>query len=134
MEKSFPKNVSSLEEVFEYVGEFARVQRLDHELVQSLNLVVEEIFVNLVKYNDESKNDVLIGLEIEDNVLSISLVDFDVQPFDVTQDRAVDIDKPLHERKAGGLGLYLVKTIMDDLTYEYANGISTIKMIKRLGA
>jgi len=134
MERHFPKAVSSLETIFGYVGEFARMKNLDHDLVQSLNLAVEEIFVNLVKYNNESRNDVLIGLEIEDDVLCISMVDSDVHSFDITQDRAIDIHKPLHERKAGGLGLHLVKSIMDDLTYKHVDGTSTIKMIKRLGA
>jgi serine/threonine-protein kinase RsbW len=134
MERSFPKQVSSLDDVFAYIGEFARAEHLDEDLTGLLNLAVEEIFVNLVKYNTESKNDVSVTLEVENNVLRISLVDRDVHPFDVTRDREVDINKPLHERKAGGLGLYLVKTIMDDVSYEYADRTSTIIMSKRLEA
>jgi len=57
---------------------------------------------------------------------TVRLIDFDVDPFDVTRPSPVDIDKPLQERQIGGLGLHLVRQMASTLRYEFADRRSTI--------
>ena len=134
MERRFRKDLSSLQNIFAFVEEFGRIHRIGRGLIQSLSLAVEEIFVNMIKYNQEAKNDVLINLDVEGNTISVCLVDYDVHSFDVTQAYVVDVDRPLHEREVGGLGLHLVRKMMDDVIYEYAGRTCKIRLIKHLEA
>ena len=64
-------------------------------------------------------------LPIEDGI-EVSLTDFDVDPFDPTSPREVDIDAPLSERSPGGLGLFLVLKMADFIHYRYHDRTSTI--------
>ena len=54
-------------------------------------------------------------------------------PFDPTKHDSVDIDQPIGERTPGGLGIHLVKKMMDEVIYEYADRSCKITLIKRLG-
>ena len=61
-----------------------------------------------------------------DRGVEVSLTDFDVERFDPTRAVEVDIDAPLAERTAGGLGLYLVLKMADSIHYEYHDRMSKI--------
>ena len=96
------------------------------------SFIVEELFTNLVKYNAGS-HDIALSLGHTPEQLTVRLLDFDVESFDVTRPPTVDIDKPLQEREAGGLGLHLVQQMADTLQYDYAGRCSTITFTKALG-
>jgi len=50
----------------------------------------------------------------------VTLTDYDVEPFDVTQAPDADIELPLEQRKPGGLGLHLIRRLVDSIEYEYS--------------
>lgn len=133
MEKQFAKHADSLPVIFDFVTQFVRPYNVTPEQTRPLEFAIEEIFMNMVKYNTESQNDVTIQLALENNTLSACLIDRDVHSFDPTTHEAVDIHQPLHERTPGGLGLHLVKKMMDDVIYEYSDRACKITLIKRLG-
>jgi anti-sigma regulatory factor (Ser/Thr protein kinase) len=91
---------------------------------------MEELFTNMVKYNPGNSNDILLGVDKIDSNVTISLTDFDVDPFDVTEERDVDIESPLTERKVGGLGLHLIKKMVDSIEYDYSDRQSKITFTK----
>jgi len=132
MEKKFKREIESLEKISHFVGEFLKSHSLDNALSFSINLIVEELFTNMVKYNKESGEDVEISLSKEGKKLIIRLTDFDVEPFDVTKRGEVNVNRPLTERKAGGLGIHLVKRMVDQIDYDYSDRKSTITLIKML--
>jgi anti-sigma regulatory factor (Ser/Thr protein kinase) len=132
MEKKFKREVASLEKIFEFVGEFVEANSIDEGTVFTINFVVEEIFTNMVKYSPESSNDILVGLEREDRTLTIHLTDFNVEPFDLTKSAEVDIHQALKERKVGGLGIHLVRKMVDSVDYEYKDRISKVTLKKTL--
>ena len=134
MERKFRKAIKSLNDVFNFVSEFVDVHKVNREFIYPISLAIEEIFVNMVKYNTETKDDILISIDIKGKMLAICLVDRNVHSFDVTKSEVVDVDRPIHERKSGGLGLHLVRSLMDDVRYEYADGSSKILLLKRLEA
>lgn len=131
-EQSFDKKISSLDEVFGFLGGFLERENLGKEIEFTLNLALEEIFTNLVKHNKSSRNEVLVGIERADDHVVVELTDFDVEPFDPESVPEVDVDAPLEERRPGGLGLHLVKSMVDKLTYEYRNRILKVTLYKSL--
>ncbi len=121
-----------MDKIFSFIGKFVAHNKFDDSITFTLNLVVEELFTNMVKYNTDNTNDILITLNKDKDKLIISLTDFEVEPFDVTKSQEVDIQQTIKKRKVGGLGLHLVRQMVDDVNYEYKNRQSKITLIKNL--
>ena len=132
MERRFKRTIDSLDQIFEFLNEFVTANKIDESVTFTLNLVVEELFTNMVKYHSESREDILINATRDGSTLIVSLVDFDVEPFDVTITGEVNVNQALRDRKIGGLGIHLVKKMVDNLNYEYANRRSRITFTKNL--
>lgn len=132
LEQRFDKDISSLEEVFALLSSFLAEEDLGENIEFCLNFVLEEIFTNMVKYNESFRNEVLVGIERADDYVVVELTDFDVEPFDPESVPDVDVDAPLEERRPGGLGLHLVKSMVDKLTYEYRDRILKVTLYKSL--
>lgn len=132
MQKMFNRHISALTTVFDFTADFAKSERLDDAASFAMNVTVEELFTNMVKYGADHGNDVSIGLSVDNGTLTIEIVDFDVEPFDITKQDDVDTSKGLAERVPGGLGLHIVRSIMDDIAYEYENRNARITVTKRL--
>ncbi|UCE18697.1 MAG: ATP-binding protein [Gemmatimonadota bacterium] len=132
MEKKFRRDMSSLDNVFAFLNEFKKKSKLAHSVASNIDLIVEELFTNMIKYSSESPNDILIHIQRSDNKLILILNDFDVEPFDITKVDEVDTNQCIEERKVGGLGIHLVKCIADEIDYEYCDRTSKITIIKNL--
>lgn len=131
MRRSFPRDLSSLEPLFEFTTDFARSNRLAEADVFAMNLAVEELFTNMVKYGG-GDDLVSLGLDVRGDALVIELAHSGARSFDPTAVPAVDVARPLAEREPGGLGIQLVRSIMDDIAYEDRNGTAHVTVTKRL--
>ena len=117
------KNIVAMREsVFHELG-------MKPDLRNVVDLATEELFVNMVTYNTESNEDILIEMLPHALGLEVRLTDYNVERFDPTRAASVDIDSPLEERSPGGLGLYLVMKMVDSIHYEYRNRQSKITFI-----
>ena len=132
MDKKFKRDLSSLDDIFKFIDEFSAKTGVDESVVFTINLVVEELFTNMVKYTSENINEILLELKKNADDLIIHLTDFDVDPFDITKTAEVDTKQSLEERRVGGLGIHLVKQMIDKIEYEYKDRQSKIILIKHL--
>lgn len=132
MKKRFKRDLASLNSVFEFIKDFTTKYHLDKITANSLNIAVEEIFTNLIKYNRKSTADIGIDISLNENELIITFTDFNGQPFDITQVETYDIHQPLEKRPIGKVGMHLVKVLMDDIHYEYNDKHSKIILMKKL--
>ena len=73
----------------------------------------------MVKYSTMSTADVDIELEAIPDGIQVVLVDHDVDLFDVTKAPEVDIHRPITERQPGGLGLHLIRRLVNSIEYDY---------------
>lgn len=132
LERTFKKGISSLEGIFEFIEEFSASNEVVSETRYALELAIEELFTNMVKYSPESDSDVLISLTLSGKTLQVCLTDYGVKPFDPTKAKEVDINLPLDQRKPGGLGIFLTKKLMETIQYKHTNGNNIITLIKHL--
>jgi len=132
MERSFERDFRALGEIFEFTGRFSEAHKIQASLGNSINLIVEELFTNMVKYNTGAGHPIRIRLNVDDGRLRIELIDEDVDRWDPAEAPDVHVDQLIEERRAGGLGLYLVRSIADELTYEYENRKMKVTVIKNL--
>ena len=103
-------------------------------LVFKVNLVLEELGLNILSYGNSDVDrspEIEITLISEDDSLTIEVAD-DGRPFNPLEDAVVpDVDALLGERSIGGLGVHLVRTLMDDLSYQRADGRNLLKMVTK---
>ena len=131
-ERQFKRDVRSLDAIFHFVADFLAANGIPPSNSFYTDLLIEELFTNMVKYAKGSNQDVTIGLRRDGPLLVIRLVDHGVDAFDVTAARDVDVARPISERRAGGLGLHFVQRVADRVEYEYKDRTSTITVTKRL--
>lgn len=132
MDREFTKCVDSLTLIFDFVSQFATTHRIGDESRHIMEFGIEEIFVNMVKYNNESTLDINLKLEVHGNEFRACLTDRDVHSFDPNDQPPVNVDCPIEDRKPGGLGIHLIKAMLDDVYYEYENRICKITLVKHL--
>ncbi len=132
MQRSFARNLGSLESLFEFIGEFAGRERLGEDTVFGLNLAVEEVFTNMIKYGGGA-DEVSIELSVRGGDLVVSMRHQGAEDFDPTEGAGVDPDQPLSGRSPGGIGLHLVRQVMDSVTYEHRDGAAHLRLTKHLG-
>ena len=118
--REFARSNASLESIFEHTSEFFVRNRLDPRILPMVDFAVEELFTNMVKYSRSDGGPVAIELACIDGGIEVSLVETGVEPFDVTKAPEVDVAKPLEQREPGGLGLHLVRKLVDAWDYEYS--------------
>ncbi len=133
-EKRFPRQFESLEAIFAFVADFYAASGLGDKDSSVVELIIEEIFTNMVKYSKDGTQDIAVRLRRAGDAVEIRLTDFDVEPFDYAGTPEVDPQMLLAEKRSGGLGLHLVKKMSDGLSYEYVGGHNTVTILKRLGA
>ena len=128
----FPRSIDALDQVFGFTRRFYDTEGVPDEVRLVLDFCVEEIFTNCVKYNRGSLQDIELALDRTGDRIQARLTDFDVEPYDITRAPAVDISLPVSSREPGGLGLHLIRQLVDELTYDYTNRQSRITVTKNL--
>lgn len=129
MRRTFHRNFDELARIVAMTEAFFAEHGIDPERRHVVDLCIEELFVNMVTYDTETDEDILIELVPRGDGVQVSLTDYDVDRFDPRQAPPVDIDAPLEERNAGGLGLYLVLKMVDAINYEYRDRTSKITFV-----
>ena len=126
MKKNFKRDFKEIARIVDVTEHLFAEKGIDPRLRTPVDLCIEELFVNMVKYNTESTREIVLDMEPIAGGIEVSLTDFDVERFDPTVEKEVDIDAPLAERTPGGLGVYLVLKMVDSIHYEYHDRQSKI--------
>jgi anti-sigma regulatory factor (Ser/Thr protein kinase) len=123
--------LNELESINQYLEELAGVWDLSIPLTMTLTLVLEEAFTNIINYGyqDDKSHEIELVFEKQNNRLFISLID-DGVPYDPTLTAEPDINLPSEEREIGGLGVFLIRKMMDKVSYQRLEGYNVLKMEK----
>ena len=116
------------------VDELGQREAWPDSLTFKVNLVLEELGLNILSYGGVGEDrgpEIEIVLKSEDDSLTIEVSD-DGHPFNPLEDaNDPKIDALLDDRSIGGLGVHLVRTLMDDLSYQRAEGRNHLKMVAK---
>ena len=130
--RGFDKTLGSLAGIFSFLDEVLSATPLGERGRFVLHLAVEELFTNMVKYNAGAGRRVELRVEVETDRVRVDLVDPDTDPFDPTRFPLVDTSAPMAERKRGGLGLHLIRSMADGLDYHYRGREMTVSVTQYL--
>ena len=116
-----------------FVDEVCEEAGLDMATTMKLNLAIEEAVVNVMNYAypQDTVGDIYIESQADDEQLEFDISDSG-SPFDPTVRQEVDTTLSAEERPIGGLGIHLVRQIMDSINYERVGGNNILRLVKKL--
>ncbi len=131
MKKTFKAKKEELDTVLSFVNK-ASAEYLNPKFMSKIDLVVEEIFINIVKYAyGDEVGDVDIEVKATDNKVVISFEDTGVA-FNPLEIEEADVTLPIEEREIGGLGIYMVRKIMDNVEYMHKENKNVLVIEKNI--
>lgn len=130
----FAAKFEFLDEIREFVGGVARAGGFDERDVYNIQLATDEAASNIIEHAYEGVNDGLLEIScgVNGSAITIVLVDYG-ESFDPSVVPVPDLKADLSERKIGGLGIFLMRKLMDEVRYEAEprKKRNTLTMIKR---
>jgi anti-sigma regulatory factor (Ser/Thr protein kinase) len=112
-------DLTELDQLHAMVDSFGLVHALEKRIIFETNLVLEEIFTNIISYAHEDKNQHQIHFSLLCNKNSVTIrIEDDGLPFNILEAEPVDMETDLEHRSVGGLGIHLIRKLMDDVKYQ----------------
>ncbi|MBQ9462900.1 MAG: SpoIIE family protein phosphatase [Bacteroidales bacterium] len=126
-------DIQQIPQLAEFVQTIADEKHLDQSQAMGLNLALEEAVTNVIMYAYPEGSDGLVEVEaiLKKDALEFILTDSG-KPFDPTATPEADTTLGVEDRPVGGLGIYLVRNIMDTVTYRREDGKNILTMIKKI--
>ena len=127
--------LDELTRVASFLNDLGVEWTLSERLVNSLNLVLEEALTNIILhgFNDENRHIIEINFNKSGMEIFISIID-DGIAFDPTIKQDPDILLSAEERPIGGLGVFLIKSMMDKVDYQRVDGRNILNLTKIIGS
>ena len=130
----FTAKFEYLDEIRDFVGGIAESSGFSDKDIYNIQLAADEAASNIIEHAYEGVSDGLLEVScgFKNDAITIILVDHG-EPFDPSNVPMPNLKADLSERKIGGLGLYLMRKLMDDVKYDVdaANNRNTLTLIKR---
>lgn len=131
-----------MDQVTSFITDELKVHKLAMKIIMQVDLASEEVFTNIAHYAygqkdlegriipDSGTGPVEIIVDIDNKCVTLTFIDEGTE-FDPLKKKDPDITLSAEEREIGGLGIYMVKKIMDDVFYRYESGKNILTLIKR---
>jgi anti-sigma regulatory factor (Ser/Thr protein kinase) len=125
--------LAEIPRIAELVDAFCARQGVASSLGFAINVSLEELLGNTMAYGygDDREHEIVVRIWREDSYLVIDIAD-DARPFDPTAVAPPDLNLPLEERPIGGLGIQLVRGMMDSVEYRHDGMRNHIRLRKRI--
>lgn len=130
---TFPGRFDSLAAIGEFVTRAAEAANLNARARYAVQVAVDEACSNIIEhaYGGEGRGDVECTCRVNEDGLTVILRDLG-QPFDPTGVPEPDLEASLEDRNTGGLGLYFVRKLMDEVRFEFRPDVGNVlTMVKR---
>lgn len=129
----FPADTAVLAEISEMIAETSQKAGFNEEEISQIQLSVDEACTNTIMHGLKQDSERTFELELQWNSGEIEIVISESGvPFDPTSVEEPDLSASLEERSVGGLGIYFIKQLMDEVEYRLDDrGMKILRMIKR---
>lgn len=130
-QKTVPASTEYLIEVREFVSKHARSHGFSEKQINDIRLAVDEACTNIIKHAyqfDDSKH-FAIEMNFQDQNVTVLIIDQGAG-FDPTRYHKPELKDQIKKKKRGGMGIYLIKSLMDEVTYSKVNDENVLRMKK----
>ncbi len=130
-------DLSQLGAIREFVTRSSRDLKVDEQIIPCLELAVDEICTNVIKHGYGGRGGAIeLAVDLIEGGVQVTVRDWGTA-FDPQAVPIPDVNAPLEERPLGGMGLFLVRQMMDDVRFEFhgekGNTVTMVKRLKREG-
>ena len=125
--------IARMDDVVDFINAELEAHDVPMKAIMQLDIAIEEIFVNIAHYayNPEI-GQAAITVDVDDAARSIAIRFMDRgKPYDPLSREDPDVTLGVEERQIGGLGIYMVKKSMDEVSYAYEGGQNILTIRKR---
>ena len=133
-ELTVPATVENLDKVIDFLDRILEAHNCPLEIQYQIDVAVEEIYVNIAHYAYRPViGEATIRCQVEEEPLQVIIQLLDSgRPYDPLAREDPDLDLSAEEREIGGLGIYMVKNSMDNVSYRYEDGKNVLTIKKKL--
>ena len=126
-------NLSELDKLCRHLELFGEKTGLSKKFVFEVNLVLDELFTNIISYgfDDDCEHTIKVTIRPEAGVLCLCIED-DGKPFNPVDFKSPDMSCSIDECKIGGLGIHIIRKLMDDICYQRCADKNVLKLKKEL--
>ncbi len=126
-------SLSEIERLARIVEEFGERHQIEFRSVYNMNLALEEVVTNVISYgyDDGAEHEIITRLLLHEGEWTAEVED-DGKPFNPLEAPEPDTAQSLEERRIGGLGIHLVRNLMDQLEYRRNQGKNLLIMSKKV--
>ena len=129
IERSFSASFEDIAEVTGFVESFFEQEEIPIKILMKMNIAVDEIYSNIAKYSRANSSTVMCSAE--EGKLMLVFKDNGIE-YDPTKMPEPDTTLSAEEREIGGLGIFLIRQIMDEVKYERINNQNILTIKKNL--
>ena len=124
-------NLSELDNLCRHLETFGQKTGLSKKFVFEVNLVLDELFTNIISYgfDDGCEHVIKVTITPENGGLCLYIED-DGKPFNPVEFEVPDVSCSIEECKIGGLGIHIIRKLMDDICYERSKNKNVLKLKK----
>jgi serine/threonine-protein kinase RsbW len=126
---SIANRISELPRLAEAMDDFLHREKVSHETIETVQLALDELVANMIQWGHDDGREHPVRVEATVDRLHVRIVlEDDGREFDPASLPPPDVLRPPEERAEGGLGVYLVHTTVDELSYERRDGRNTVEV------
>ena len=118
--------------MLDWFEEVARSEGIEPNSLRPLQLAIEEVFANCVRHNASGSGQVEVRVDIAGQRFRVAITDPDTDGFDPRLAPDVRTDLPLEERRPGGLGIHLIRAMVDHIDYRQDGRKAVTVLVKTL--
>ena len=125
-------DIQELNRVVPFLEELQEEWDIPAGLISPINLALEEALSNIIFYgiDSQSQDEITLEFHSEPGALTIILID-EGKPYDPTLRSEPDLELPAEIRPIGGLGIFLIRKMMDEVSYERINLQNRLTLVKK---
>lgn len=126
-------DLAEIERLHEEFSAFAAPLGIGDKIIFQINLSLDEIITNIIHYaySDAEKPPITVNITVSVNEATIEIIDFG-RPFNPVDVDPPDLEAPVEQRPVGGLGLHLVKSMMDAIDYRRIDNANHLILNKHI--
>jgi len=126
-------DLSELKILNQHLNQFGQISGLSEACITDVNICLDELFTNITSYGfvDDLEHSIRFTIILDDKVLTLTIEDDGIH-FNPLEKKDPEIPADLIDVKIGGLGIHIVKKLMDDICYERKQGKNKLTLKKSI--
>jgi len=124
-------DLSELETLCQHLNKFGQITGLSEACITDINICLDELFTNTISYGfeDDLEHIIRFTINLDNKVLTLNIEDEGI-PFNPLEKKDPEIPADLIDVRIGGLGIHIVRKLMDDISYKREQGKNRLTMKK----